>query len=232
MREIAPGLYTFTGLISGRVYLIEDADGLTLVDAGLERVAVKIIQQIEAGGYRADEVRRILVTHAHPDHVGGLLALKEWTGAQVITSAPERPIVEGRVPIPLPPPESLPLLARLTRPEETTLKGTPVDREVADGEVLDEVMGGLQVVATPGHTPGHLAYWQPERGILFCGDAIMRLGWLRLPMTGATINMDEARRSVQRLADLEPKLVCFGHGLPLKENAAQLLRRFARRVSR
>ncbi|MBI4771515.1 MAG: MBL fold metallo-hydrolase, partial [Chloroflexi bacterium] len=224
MKQIVPGLFTFTGLMVGRVYLIEDPDGLTLVDASIPPAATKVLRQLATAGRRPDEVKRILITHAHPDHVGALPALQQATGAQVIASAADRPVVEGKASAPLPPREALSGVARLVRPADAPLPGTPVDREVQDGEVLAGVMGGLTALATPGHTPGHLAFWQPERRILLCGDVLMRLPWLRLPFAVFTTDMAENVRSIRRVAELEPSLVCFGHGQPLTHNTAQALR--------
>jgi len=140
----------------------------------------------------------------------------------VIASELEKPVIEGKMPIPRRPSG--------LRPPNTTLKPTPVDRVVKDGDVLSEVMGGLRVVFTPGHAPGHLAFWQPTRRILFCGDVIIHAGGLRLPMALATVDMAEDKRSIKRLAELDASIVCFGHGGPLTRQAAQAIRDFARRV--
>ena len=231
MRQIVPGVYTFTGLLLGRVYLIDDPDGLTIVDAGIAPAAPRIIRQLAAAGHRPSDVRRILITHGHPDHVGGLPKLQALTGAPVFTSARERPIVEGKAPVERVPEDKVTGIARLMRPGSATfLPGTPVARELADGEILPEVMGGLQVCATPGHTSGHIAFWQPERRILFCGDVLLRLPRLGLPFRAFTVDMEEDKRSIRRVAELRPAVVCFGHGRPLTERAAERLRAFAASV--
>lgn len=230
LQPICPGIHCFSGLQAGRVYLIDDADGYTLIDTGLRSAAPKILRQLTASGRRPTDVRRILITHAHPDHVGGLPALRAATGAQVWASAIERPVIEGREPIPIPRGDQRTGLARLIRPPHTVLPPTPVDRELRDDELLGEVAGGLQVVFTPGHAPGHLAFWQPDQGILFCGDVIFRLPELRLPFSFLTVDMAENKRSIARLAALEPAVVCFGHGAPLHEQTAARIRDFARRV--
>ena len=102
---------------------------------------------------------------------------------------------------------------------------------VADGDRLPEVFGGLEVIATPGHSPGHTAFWQPDKRVLFCGDVIMRFAGLSLPFTAYTPDMEENRRSVARLAELDARVVCFGHGPPLTRGASEAVRRFARRVA-
>lgn len=223
MEKIVPGLYSFTGLTVGRVYCIEDGDGLTIIDASIGSAGNKILKQVEAMGRKASDIKRILITHAHPDHVGALPFLKEKTGAQVVASAIERPVIEGKAPIPRAP-------GRL-RPPETRYKGTPVDRELAEGEMLPEVMGGLKALWTPGHAPGHLCFWQPEKRILFCGDVIFRIRNLGLPFSFLTYDVEENKRSVKRLAGLDAAVVCFGHGKPVTQNAAQAVREFAQSLS-
>lgn len=224
MKPVAPGVYCFTGLVVGRVHLIEDPDGLTIIDTGLELAAARILRQVAAHGRKATDIRRILITHAHPDHVGGLPALQLATGAQVFASAIERPVIEGKIPVPRVPPEKLSGLIRL-RPPETIFKPCPVHQELQGGETLP-VLGGLQAVFTPGHAPGHLAFWQPEQRLLFCGDVLFNLPKLRLPFAMLTVDMQENIRSIRKLVELQPETVIFGHGEPLHK-AAPALRRFA-----
>jgi hypothetical protein len=103
-----------------------------------------------------------LITHAHSDHIEGLPRLKEASGAEVICSAVERPYLEGKIPIPRPPREKMSGLAYWMFGKPALWRGVPADRELNGGEILPEVMGGLHVLATPGHAPGHLTFWQPE----------------------------------------------------------------------
>ena len=230
MKRILPDLHYFTGLRVGRVYLIEDQDGLTVVDAGIGSAADKIVAQLQAAEHRPRDVRRILVTHAHPDHVGGLCRLQELTGARVIAPAVERAVIEGSEPTPVTPPERLSGIARWLGRPGTQLDATRVDQAVDEGDRLPEVMGGLRVIATPGHSPGHVAYWQPQRRILFCGDVVVNWLGLRLPFGVVTFDMAQNKRSLARLVALRPDVVCFGHGPPRTEQAAERLRAFARKV--
>lgn len=230
MRQIRPGLWCFTGLVLGRVYLIEDRDGLTLIDAGIPHAGATILAQIEAMGCRPGDVKRILITHAHPDHIGGLSCLAAATGAQIIASELEKPAIEGRMPMARPARARLTGAARLIAVPKISLPGARVDRVVRDGDMLAEVMGGLQVVFSPGHTPGHLAFWQADRRILFCGDALFNCPNMRPPPSFLTVDEDENRLSIRRLSDLSPAIICFGHGNPLTRNTAQAIATLARRI--
>lgn len=220
MKQILPKLYFFTGLLLGHVYCIEDPDGLTIVDAGLGLAANRVLDQLRKWGKQPSDVKRILVTHAHPDHVGGLPALAKATGAQVICTLTEKPFTEGTKPV----------LRKGYKPAQP-MAGTPVGRTVEDGEVIAEVMGGLQVVATPGHTLGQAAFWQPQLGVLVCGDTMMNMIKLTLPFDAFTTDMKLARESVAKVAQLQPRVVCFGHGPVMMDNTAAKIGAFAKKVS-
>lgn len=229
-RQIVPGVYCFTGLMAGRVYLIEGEEGLTIVDAGLALAPPKIVKQLEAMGHEAGDVKRILVTHAHPDHVGGLPELKRLTGAQVVASEIEKPVVEGRELMVRPNREGLSGISRLLALAPATVPGTPVDRTVTDEDTIPDVLGGLVVLATPGHSPGHISFWSPERRILFGGDVLFNVFGLRLPPSIVTVDMEEDKRSVARLTELDVQVACFGHGPALVQGTSEALRAAARKV--
>ena len=173
-------------------------------------------------------VKRILVTHAHPDHVGGIPVLKKATGAELIVPEGERAVFDGEMATPLPPREDLRGLKKLIR-SSTMFTDMKADRTIQDGDIFP-VMGSLHAFFTPGHTLGHVSYWQPERRILFVGDAIFRMPRLRLPYSFSTVDMAENKRSIKKILALEPEIVCFGHGKPLTENATEKLRGFARKA--
>jgi len=231
MKSIIPGVYMFSSLLVGRVYLLEDPDGLTIIDAGLGLAAAKILKQLGEKGHSPKDVKRLLITHAHPDHIGGLRALQQATGATVVCSAPEKPYIEGSQPIPRAPKADLHGFSRLMYGEATlNPEPVPVNRTLHDGEIMPDVLSGLQAVFTPGHSPGHTSYWHAEKGILFSGDVIMRMVGLSLPIAAFTPSMTENKRSIKRVVELSPRIFCFGHGDPLRENTTAILRQFAQKV--
>ena len=101
-----------------------------------------------------------------------------------------------------------------------------VDELVLDKQILAE---GLQVVHVPGHTPGQIALFEPQRGILIAADALSNRGnKLGLPTAIATPRMDVAMRLDSQAGELKGvQVICFGHGLPITENAAKRLQVFA-----
>jgi glyoxylase-like metal-dependent hydrolase (beta-lactamase superfamily II) len=223
MRQIAQDVYLIEGLRVCNVYLLVSDTGLTLVDAGVAGAVDRIVAQIEGGGYAPSELESIVVTHAHTDHTGGVAELVRRFGARVIAHREEVPYIEGV--------ESLPAGSGLQRvikwlgdhlPGEG--RGIEVARGLEEGEKLD-VLGGLQVIHTPGHTPGSMSLYQEERGILFCGDLIFNghpltgRGGLRYAPRAFSVDPEEVERSVQKLSGLQVRVLCVGHGEPIVREA-------------
>jgi glyoxylase-like metal-dependent hydrolase (beta-lactamase superfamily II) len=103
-------------------------------------------------------------------------------------------------------------------------RGIEVARGLEERETLD-VLGGLQVIHTPGHTPGSMSLYQEERGILFCGDLIFNghpftgRGGLRYAPRAFSVDPEEVERSVQKLSGLQVRVLCVGHGEPIVREA-------------
>lgn len=234
MLRIADGIYSVQGLLMGRVYVIESSDGLTIIDTSLSNSLGKIEKDLQSQGHQLNEVKRILITHAHPDHIGSVGALHKATGATVYAHRRDAPTVRGESPMVPPKPEDLQGVARMMvammrRPPK--METARVDRELQEGDTLDEVMPGLRVVDTPGHSPGHVGFWLPQKRLLFGGDVTMRiLGRLRLPIAAFTTDMAEAKRSVRKVVDMNVDILCLGHGQPIIGGASAVLQQFARKI--
>jgi glyoxylase-like metal-dependent hydrolase (beta-lactamase superfamily II) len=220
LHPVAPGIYAIEGLRMGRAYLIEDSDGLTLIDSSSQDVADRILNVIATIGRRPDELRTVIVTHYHYDHTGNVGRIVQRTGAAFCAHAEDVPYIDGRLPWMTP--RGVPSFGR--RPEPFTLR---VDRAVSDGDVLPAA-GGLEVIHAPGHTPGHIALYARERRVMFSGDAYMNTGGLQLPPSISTHDMKQAKRSIAQLAAYDFDVALPGHGRPIIGHASEKLAHWSR----
>jgi glyoxylase-like metal-dependent hydrolase (beta-lactamase superfamily II) len=221
MRAVAPGVFAIAGLKMGRAYLVEGAGGVALIDTSTADASAGILRAIEETGHRAEDLRAIVATHYHYDHTGNAGALRERSGAELCVHAADVPYVDGSTPwMASPAPWSF--LDRFG-PAPYGLK---VDRVLSDGDVLP-FAGGLRVIHTPGHTPGHISLYAKEQRVLFTGDALMNVLGLHLPMSMSTHDMGAARRSAMALAELDFDVALPGHGAPITGKASEKIGEWA-----
>lgn len=224
-REILPGVYQVSVLGAAVTVLIESKQ-VVLLDAGLRTSPQRVGEFLAARDLTFSHVSHILVSHAHPDHVGGLARLQHATGAQVGAHPLEAHYVDGSSDFPNP--ASSHLLKNLLAPFTLLLRPQPVtvDLLLEDGARLD-FLGGMQAVHTPGHTPGSLSFYLPSLRLLFVGDALQRRGGrLGLPDPLFTQDMSQAKASLCRLAELDVETLCFSHFPPILKGAQQQLQAF------
>jgi glyoxylase-like metal-dependent hydrolase (beta-lactamase superfamily II) len=195
-------------------YLLIDPDGLTLIDAGLPGVSRKILAYIASLGFTPKDLKRILITHADFDHVSGLADLQAASGARVYASQIEAAaILTGKPSRGIRPPNPFIRILMGAMSLVAKTKPVPTDEILHDGQVLP-ILGGLTVLETPGHTPGHLSFYAAEAAVLFCGDSIVVFndGSLRGSRPGLTWDDQAAAASVRSQAALGAHTVCSGHG--------------------
>jgi glyoxylase-like metal-dependent hydrolase (beta-lactamase superfamily II) len=198
-----------------------DADGLTLIDAGLPGTTKKILAYIASLGKSAQDVKRIVITHSDLDHIGGLAALQKATSARTYASQIEADAIAQGKPSRQIKPAGFSLRRILFSLLSPFIKATPfqVHEIVAEGQTLP-ALGGLRVVETPGHTPGHISLFASSAGVLFCGDSMVsdEKGLLG-SRPGITWDEARARESERKQATLGARIVCSGHG-PVVMDAA------------
>jgi hydroxyacylglutathione hydrolase len=200
--QLTDGLWQLDGFPRHgiNVYLVGDV----LVDAGTRLDKGRILKQL-AGR----DVAAHALTHAHPDHYGASHAVCEALEVPLWCGAADVEAVEA---------------GKIVGPGGRMLPGPrrhPVARALREG---DEV-GGFTVLETPGHSPGHVSYWRESDRVLICGDVMW--GWRALLLSGPICepirllspDVGLNRESARRIAALEPALVCFGHGPPLRDPA-------------
>jgi glyoxylase-like metal-dependent hydrolase (beta-lactamase superfamily II) len=197
--------------VVANTYILVDADGLAVIDAGLPGSAKKILAYIASLGKAAQDVKRIVITHSDLDHIGGLVALQKASGARTYASRIEAEAIAKGKPSREIRRSGFSLRSILFPLLAPFFKATPfqVHEMVAEGQIL----GGLQVVETPGHTPGHISLFAPAAGVLFCGDSMVSdEKGLQGSRPGITWDEAKARESERKQAALGARIVCSGHG--------------------
>ncbi|HYN29268.1 MAG TPA: MBL fold metallo-hydrolase [Dermatophilaceae bacterium] len=207
--EIVSGIHLIPSKMVN-CYVILEPDGITLIDAGMSKA--NVVKYLKGLGRPLTDLNRIIITHSDPDHVSALADLVTASGARVFAHRLEaQAITDGRASRPL----NSRWAALVLKVFLSVFKQKParVDQLLDDGEELP-IAGGLRVVATPGHTPGHISLYAPASRVLFCGDSMEagRDGRLRRSPTTRTWGEQEAMESVKTQQALGARIICAGHG--------------------
>jgi glyoxylase-like metal-dependent hydrolase (beta-lactamase superfamily II) len=201
---IAEGIHKVDGVRVSNAYLVEIADGLMAVDTGMRGNTGHILTAVEALGRKPEDLRVIVLTHWHMDHMGSAAELRRRTGAKVAIHEVDAPILAGGQ---LPPKgrRLMGLIMRLMRVEHLR-----ADVELHDGDEL----GGFRIVHVPGHTAGSVMLFRD--GVAFTGDALLGDGHGHILPPNASLSLDpaQATASAEEIKSLRPSLVLPGHGRP------------------
>ncbi len=230
--EIRPGIRRIgDGLVNS--YLVDDGGVVTIVDAGAPAYFGDLPRELAAMGRTLDDVRSVVLTHGHTDHIGFAERIRAERGVPIRVHELDAALARGEVPNPATgfgPIKPMPLLRFLAFSVRHGLLRIPRIREVStfgDGATLD-VPGAPRVILVPGHTPGSAALHFAGQDALFVGDALATYA----VTTGATgpriapfsADRDVALASLARLDGIEAGLVLPGHGQPWTGGVAEALR--------
>jgi glyoxylase-like metal-dependent hydrolase (beta-lactamase superfamily II) len=213
-RPVTQNLTQLTRLRFVNAYLVREDDGLTLVDTTIGGGAAALIAAAQSAGA---PITRIALTHGHGDHVGSLDALKDRLGDSVQVLMPEldarihagEPVTEKK------PPGSWPKIT------------TVPDVRIAPGERI----GSLEVIASPGHTPGHVSFLDTRDRTLIAGDTLTTYGsvavsshfYWRFPLAAmATWDKAQDIESARALRSLDPAILVVGHGPAVRDPGAAM----------
>lgn len=209
MKQLAEDVHQLKGWPRNaiNVYVIGDV----LIDAATRQAEKRIMRQLAGGKITAHAL-----THAHPDHQGSSHAICERLGIPLWCGQADVPAMETPGGI-----SNSQAPGWLNRFQQRFWTGPPhpVARALVEG---DEV-AGFTVLESPGHSPGQVAYWRESDGVLILGDVLNNMNLLtsvpglREPPGIFTPDPPRNRRSARRLAELRPRLTCFGHGPPLRD---------------
>jgi glyoxylase-like metal-dependent hydrolase (beta-lactamase superfamily II) len=230
--KIAPGIYSMGQSEGGRVhaFLLDDGNGLTLIDTMYDDDGRHVLAELSSIGKKPSDIKHIILTHAHKSHIGGLAALKQASGAAVYAHEWEVDIIAGRrkaTPVSKVPQKPLAVYHLQLGLALGLGKHAPceVDRRLKSGDRV----GPLEVVESPGHTPGCLSFWWRERRALFAGDVIATWPEFAAGWPGLTLDNDRNLRSVHELtAFSDAEILGIGHGDPITQGAAEAIKKLTR----
>lgn len=179
--------------------LVELRQGLMLIDAGTETTAEQLEAAIAATGHNIEEIRLLVFTHQDMDHAGGGDYVLERSGAVVCTSGAEAAPISGKTAV--------------RGPESNSYTPIPVDIECPEGTCFQTAAGPLEVINTPGHTPGHISLFLRDSGTVIAGDAlVIYRGNLAGPHPQMSEDVEMARRAVAHIAEYPVRGVLCFHG--------------------
>lgn len=226
--QLVPGVWRVPLLgdfVNGFIFRDQD-ERVTLLDMGLKSHGPKVMAALEAIKSGPSDVTRLLLTHAHADHIGGAAHVAEATGLGFGVHADDAPYARSGTG---PPRDASHRLGRLLdRLSPTHFDAVPVEEELRDGQLLP-IAGGLRVVHMPGHSPGHCGYLHEPTGLLITGDAIFNVRGIRWPFKSFCTNFAQAQQTVHRLTELDYTTAAFTHGTELRVNPREAIRSFLAR---
>jgi glyoxylase-like metal-dependent hydrolase (beta-lactamase superfamily II) len=230
--QVVPGIHRVGGDSIVNSYLLAEGDEVTIVDAGAPGLWSRVPAELAAMGRSLDDVRAIVLTHGHPDHVGYAERARRERGWPVMVHDADAALARGELPNPSKATgmRPLPLLAFTWWGIRHGLLRVPPLAEVAtygDGATLD-VPGSPRVVLAPGHTAGSAVLHVASHDVVFAGDVLVTFGVVtadRGPMLSPfSVDRAQAPASLDRLEGLDARLVLPGHGEPFDGGIAEAVR--------
>ena len=218
--EIVPGIHQVDG-VNGNCFIIV-RDELTLIDTGMPKNSAKIVKYIQDILKRKPtDIKTIVLTHFHVDHVGDAGDLKKLSGAKVAIHKKDTEYVSGRKTPPVPRGVKG-MIVKVLMP--LLFRSTPVEPDIQlnDGDTI----AGLTTIHTPGHTPGSICLFDPVSKILFAGD-LLRFNGGKIEIGPLPLDTSEVQQSVNKIAALDFDIMLSGHGIPLRPDASVKVREFA-----
>jgi glyoxylase-like metal-dependent hydrolase (beta-lactamase superfamily II) len=223
VKRVIQGVYVVP-MGMANAFLIESDDGLTLIDAGYPGKQAAVFGAIRGLGRSPNQLKHLIFTHGHPDHIGSAAVIMKETGARTCMHPLDIPMAESGGPFR--PMTAAPGLLRrvlcklLYHPDER-MEPVAINQPLTSGEALP-ICGGIEVIPAPGHCAGQVALlWRPRR-MLFAGDVCMNILGLGDPV--GFESLEEGRASQRKVAGLSFDAVGLGHGECIARDASTRFR--------
>ncbi len=202
-------------IFGASAYLIEKNGYLVAIDTGWLGGGKIILHKIKKMGFSPKDLKTIILTHGHPDHIGGLYTLKKETGAKVAAHVKEIPYIELQN-------SYIRGVVKLGK-YVAMIKPVKVDIPLKEGDIIE----GLKVIHTPGHTEGSICLYDEENKILFSGDALqVKFNQFALPPWYYNHNVEDTLKSAIKIGELDFDILYPGNGGYIIGNASQKVKNF------
>jgi glyoxylase-like metal-dependent hydrolase (beta-lactamase superfamily II) len=229
LAKLAKDLYRIRGTFGSNIYVITE-NGLTLVDAGFPMDLAVIHLGLRELGAVPRDIDLIIATHYHGDHTGTVAGMQRRYGVSSALHEADNPYASGDSPQDTTEVAFLKLLFYTALWPLFRYRHFQADRLLEEGEVID-LLGGLEVMHTPGHSPGSVCLFGERSGILFSGDLVRNeRGVLEGPPPHYTPDRPAARRSLRRVSELDFEMLLPGHGEVILSGAGERYRALVERA--
>lgn len=213
---IGGGAYGYSATGDCNMYLVDCKGSLALIDTGGGNGIPRVIDNIRKMGFEPETLEVAFITHCHYDHIGGNKAIKDATGCRIAAHEAEKEEMENLGEL---------TLYQMGQENELSFEPTEVDITLKGGEKVKVGEVEIEVVHTPGHTPGGISLVIREEGAtsLFPGDTASAQGRLGF-INGPGFSLEEWKKSIKRMLDLKPDRMFPGHGVFVLSEAVEHLR--------
>ena len=222
--QVTDGVFQFRAFGARVTVLVQEGRAI-LIDAGLQGSLIPITGGLKDLGLTLDHIDAVVITHAHPDHCGGLAEVVAGRNITVAAHREDAEVISGTKTAPNPLQNEL--LAKVAEPVLPKLMGghVPVDLRLEDGDIIP-FGAEVRVVHLPGHTAGSIALYLPTRRVIIVGDALQYKFSRKLtpPSHRVTQDSEEALRSIEKLLELDFDIICFSHFPPMRKSPRSALR--------